>query len=139
MVVRNNSGFGLVFLLLLLPALISLLTLIYQLVFLFELKNEFRFKCITESLTILSENNLNRVDQLLSDLKKIKTPIIYITEITENPNLRSDPEVNEPSSLVYSLKYEWLTNFEMKCGASKTFKDNQWDYEIIYSTEKAKF
>ena len=141
---RNNKGFSVVFLLVL-PTLIALLALIYHLVYLVEFKNEFRFKCISESFKLqkaLSEktvDGLEKATEILEKLKNISTPIKYSVRLSDYP--RSEPQSNEklPSSLVYELNYTWIENFYLKCGVMKAIRNNEWNYEIIYSTDAAKY
>lgn len=141
--VRNEDGFTVVLLMIVLPSLISFLMLIINLVFLFELKSEFRYKCLVESKKILqyySGDSLSlKASELLKNLKNINSLTPFKSEIMVYPSLESNNEKTLSSSLVYLLKYKWISSFEMHCGARKTKKDSEWVYENIYTTSEAKF
>lgn len=135
---KNNKGFSIIFLLTL-PTLMALLALIYHLVFLIEFKSEFRFKCISESLRLQKEyiNNstatLEKSTELLKQLQSIKTPIKYRVVLSDHPKYETASVNDLPLSLTYELNYKWIEDFYLKCGITRTKKDNEWQYEIIYS------
>jgi|GEM_PF-5387291 len=139
MTLRNCKGFSLVFLLTL-PTLMALLALIYHVVYLIEFKSEFRFKCINESLTLQkgiitsTADTIAKTNGLLETLKSISTPIKYSVLLADYPKFDTQTNAEPTTSLVYELNYTWIEKFYLKCGVIKTIKDNEWHYEIIYST-----
>ncbi|MEK6627063.1 MAG: hypothetical protein AABY53_00415 [Bdellovibrionota bacterium] len=138
--IKNNKGFSLVFLMTL-PTLMALLALIYHLVYLVEFKSEFRFKCISESLALQKEFINNSIEglegstQLLKQLQSIATPIKYRVVLSDYPKYESEGNEEQPHTLVYELNYKWIVDFYLKCGVTRIKKDNEWQYEIIYSTD----
>lgn len=146
---KNSEGFVFVFLVLLLPTLMALLAIIFQLVFFTEFRNEFRFMCINESLAIQKELSLTktggliRANDLLEKLKKIKSPYKYYVSLSDYPKYESENPANTDQSLVYRLNYSWLSNDHLTsyliCGIRLKHKVGQWQYETVYSTSVDKF
>ena len=140
----NNSGFTIVFLLITLPTLLALLTLIYHLVYLFEFKNEFRYLCISESLNLQNEEWVDittahkKSTELLQKLKKINSPVRFNVRLANDPKYEPQNTAEDVLPPVYvlqsELRYIWVKSFYLKCGVIKIKKDNQWQYDIIYST-----
>lgn len=135
-----RQGFVSILTLLILPIMMSLITLITQLIFIIETRNEFRFKCLSRSLEILQESDSEpsieaKSHELSSELKNINTLSEYQTESifeTEtNPNLKF--------SLAYKMKYRWISDFTMICGAQKTLIGEEWKYAQKYSIIEGKF
>lgn len=136
----NSKGFAAVFLLLMLPSLISLLSVTYQLVFLIEFKSEFRFKCINESIKLQNDllnekkDGRDRSLELLEKLKDIKSPIKFIISLSDYPEYESANSSRNIQTLAYSLNYEWIESLRLTCGARFIKKEGLWRQEIIYST-----
>lgn len=161
MIVRPAKGFISIFMLLLLPSLITLLVSIYAWIALIELKNEFRFKCITESLILQNEflhdnsDSLKKATQILKKLGNISSPLKYQVILANYPKSETRNLYNTTPDMVHKLIYElhlkWISIFYIKCGvkAVKTkltgplttqqTEDIPWQYEIIYTTKRDKF
>lgn len=141
---KNSRGFTTIFLLLILPTFLALLTIIYNLIIIIEFKSEFRFKCINESLSLqkqLLESNTNSLKKSLNLLKKLKnihSPIKYSVTLSDYPKYELINSDNPSQNLVYELNYTWISNFYLICGVKLTKKQDQWHQEIIYSTNKGR-
>lgn len=142
---KNSRGFTTVFLLLMLPTFLTLLTIIYNLIIIIEFKSEFRFKCISESLSLQKQlltdnaNSLQKSLNLLKKLKNIHSPVKYSVTLSDYPKYELINSNNTPQNLVYELNYSWISNFYLICGVKLTKKEDQWHQEIIYSTNKDKY
>lgn len=142
MTVYNNKGFTNIFLLLVLPSLLTLLTLVYYIVFLIELKNEFRFVCITESLRILKTASeqptssvavLKEIFLLLQKLKLIRSPLNFSVRLLDYPKSEAQTLNNRNLAVVYQLKTKSQhLKYELNCGAQLFKKELTWHYQIIY-------
>lgn len=151
MIANNTKAFTTLFLLLILPLIITLITLTYYTVFLIELKNEFRFKCITESLQIMTKNlnddNTKKSVALLDILKKINSPIkhsVKLSDYSKSEILTQNSSISGlayelKSSLTYELAYEWIQKFKLICGTQIIRKGTQWHSKIIYETTAVRF
>lgn len=142
---KNSRGFTTVFLLLILPTFLTLLTIIYNMIIIIEFKSEFRFKCINESLTLQRQllidnaNSLKKSLNLLQKLKKINSVVKYSVTLSDYPKYESINTANLQHNLVYQLNYSWISNFYLTCGVTLLKKEDQWHHEIIYSTKKDKY
>ncbi len=146
---KASSGFVVVMLLMLAPVLAALLAFVFRIVMLVEFRNEFRFKCITESLALQKQLEHSRTNgnlaatELLTRLQKIISPIKYYVTLTDYPDYESETEQDEPKTLAYQLKYSMIpgdpAGHQLTCGIRLRKAEYKWQYESIYSTNEGRF
>lgn len=145
---KNSKGFTIVFLLLILPTLLTFLAILYNLVMLIEFKSEFRFKCIKQSLALQQEllkdptNSLQKSTELLEILKAIKYNVSSEVTLSDYPKYETGTHNDSEKNLVYRLNYSWLSNLysgNLSCGAKLIKKEGLWHNKIVYSTNTDKF
>lgn len=143
-ILKKSKGFTTIFLLLALPTFFALLTAIYNLIITIEFKSEFRFKCISESLSIQKQllidntNGLKKSLELLQKLKNINSAVKYSVTLSDYPKYETINTNILRHNLVYQLNYSWISDLYLTCGVTLLKKEGKWHHEIIYSTNKGK-
>lgn len=139
---KNFDGFINVVILILLPVLLGFLSLIAQLVFITELKSEFRFNCINGSLAVLKTKTLS-LEDVLKKLESMKSPLRFSISLPDFPDSETETKPESVQKVVFRLKYEGLSKPLLTgtviCGIERTIKEGIWHYQSIYSTKEDKF